>query len=101
MNMKKYYQTLNKEQKQEIKKLYNKKYTKSDLEARLNRLIIYSGAGYFFGAIILIYALKFEQKPLGSIIIAITLIIIATVYLIGRYIIKQNVLNKIAIKNKK
>lgn len=98
--MKTYYQTLSKDKKEEIKQIYQKEYAKSDLQIRLTRLKIYSLIGYLFSIIILLYAFKIESNKTGSIILATTLIILATVYLIGSILIKRNVLNKIALKNK-
>lgn len=98
--MKKYYQRLTKEQKKDINIKYEKEYGNSDLQVRLNRLKVYAGIGYLFGIILLIYTFKFDEPKIGNIIIAITLFVVSTVYLVGRYIIKLNVLNKIALKNK-
>lgn len=99
--MKKYYNTLNKEQKLEVKALYNKKYSNSDLETRFKRLRIYALVSLIFAIVILVYTFMYEESKLGSIIMAVTLIILAIVYLVGTIIIKQNVLNKVALENKK
>lgn len=98
--MKKYYQTLNKTEKNKVKELYEKKYHNSDLETRLFRLKLYALVSYIFASIILIYSFLYEQNKTGSLIISITLLILGTTYFIGSLIIKLNVLNKIALQNK-
>lgn len=99
--LKKYYHTLSKEKKKAIKEQYKKDYANSDVAARLLRLKIYSIVGYLFSIILLVYAFKFENNKIGSIIIASTLISVSTVYVIGIIIVKNRILNKIALKNKK
>lgn len=98
--MKKYYQTLNKEQKNKIKEAYKKEYANTDLQIRLTRLVIYAVIGYLSGIIILIEAFMIEENKLGSMIIASTLLVLSTTFLIGRSLVKVKVLNKIALKNK-
>lgn len=98
--MKKYYQRLDKNRKLEIKKIYNKEYAKSDFKVRLNRLMVYAVMAYVFALILLIYSLVYDTDKISNIIIAITLLVLGTIYLIGRYIAKLNVLNKIALKKK-
>lgn len=98
--MKKYYFTLTKEKRKKIKDQYKKEYEKSDLRVRLLRLNLYTVIGYLSAIIILIYTIKIEEEKTGSIIIAVILIIASTIFLIGRSLIKINVLNKIALKNK-
>jgi len=99
--MKKYYHTLSKQEKKDIKNKYKKEYANSDVQARLLRLKIYSVIGYLFSIVLLVYAFKFESNKVGSIIIAITLIVVSTVYVIGSIIVKNRILNKIALKMKK
>lgn len=99
--MKKYYQTLSKEKKKEVKKRYIKEYAKTDLDVRLTRLLAYSIVGYVFALIILLSAIFLEENKTGSIIISVTLFIVATVFIVGRYLIKLKVLNKIALNSKR
>lgn len=99
--MKKYYNTLSKEQKLKIKDLYDKEYANSELEMRFKRLRFYSLVSIVFAIVVLVYSLMYESSKIGSMILVVTLFILALVYLIGIFIIKQNVLNKIALKNKK
>ncbi len=98
--MKKYYQRLNKEEKQKIKNIYNKDYAESEFKIRLTRLLIYAIIAYFFAIVLLIYSFVYHKDLISNIIIASTLLVLGTVYLIGRYIAKLNVLNKIALKKK-
>ncbi len=98
--MKKYYQTLSTEEKKKIKSIYERDYGNSDLAARLIRLKFYALIAYVCASIILAYSLAFETNKTGSIIIAVTLMILGTVYFFGSIIIKLNVLNKIALENK-
>lgn len=98
--MKKYYFTLTKEKRKRVKDQYKKEYEKSDLKVRLLRLYLYAIIGYLSAIILLIYAIKIEEEKTGSIIIAIILILTSTIFLIGSTLIKINVLNKIALKNK-
>ena len=95
-----YYQNLDKEKKKEIKEIYKVKYKDTDLEKRRTRLLIYALGGYIFAIIVLVYAFTFEDKKLGSFITSGTLVVVATIYLIGRYLVKLRVLNKIALENK-
>jgi len=99
--MQKYYNTLNKEEKRRIKDLYFKKYHNSDLETRLKRLKVYAIISYVFAIFVLISALILDDDLTGSIILSITMFILGTVYMFGSLIVKRNVLNKIALKNKK
>lgn len=99
--MQKYYNTLNKEQKNHIKELYNKNYKDTDLQARLKRLKIYAIISYAFAIFVLVSAYLLDDDILGSIIIAVTMFVLGTVYIIGSLIVKRNVLNKIALKEKK
>lgn len=98
--MKKYYQTLNKEKKKEIKEKFKQEYKNTELKYRLNRLMIYSLLGYAVSIFIIVYAILKEENDIGSIIIGTTLFIASTIFLIGRFLIKRNVLNKFALKNK-
>lgn len=98
--MKKYYSRLSKEKKKNIKELYKKEYSNSDVQVRLTRLKIYAIIGYLFSLVILAYSFKFEENKIGTIIIAITLMCVSTVYVIGSIIVKRRLLNKLALKNK-
>ncbi len=98
--MKKYYSRLSKEKKKNIKELYKKEYGSSDVQTRLVRLKIYAILGYLFSIVMLAYSFKFEDNKIGTIIIAITLICVSTVYVIGSIIVKRRLLNKLALKNK-
>lgn len=99
--MKKYYQTLNKEEKEKIKNIYKEEYKNSDLRVRLVRLIIYAMIGYITSIILIIEAFMDKSNIILNVIIAITLTIASTIFLIGSIILKQKTLNKIALKNKK
>jgi len=99
--MKKYYNTLTKEKKIEIKKIYDQKYKDSRLEASLKRLRFYAYLGYLFGIIFLAYALKTNESKTSSNIISTILFIIGTGYVVGTIIIKNKVLNDLALKEKK
>lgn len=98
--MKKYYQTLNKEKKNEIKKIYNETYKNTELQSRFIRLNIYIIVAILSAFILLILSYKYEDNHVYSIIISIILIATAIVFIIGKNIIKSNLLNKIALKNK-
>lgn len=98
--MKKYYSTLDKNKKQEIKTKFKKEYKNTDLNVRLIRLRIYAGIGYVLSIFIFIDSLLHEESKIGSMIIAITLFIASTFFLVGSFLVKLNVLNKIALKNK-
>ena len=95
--MAKYYQTLSKNQKKEVNQKYKEDYQSSELFTRFHRLTIYTIIAILFGLFLIIYGYFFENKNIGSIIIGITLLILAIVFIIGKYLIKQNVLNKIAL----
>lgn len=98
--MKKYYNTLDKKKKDEIKKEYQKTYQKTDLNTRLTRLLVYSIIGYITGIAMILEVILTDAEKTGNIIIAITLFIAATVFLVGRIKIKNDVLNKLALKKK-
>ncbi len=98
--MSNYYQTLNKEQKEKIKEEYRKSYQNSELNNRLIRLKIYSIISIIMALLILVLSFIFEDKHITSILTAIVLFIAATMFLIGEYKIKLNLLNKIALKRK-
>lgn len=98
--MKKYYNTLNKEKKKEIKEKYQKEYKNTDIHVRLVRLVIYAIIGYITSIAIYIDAFLEKTNKVGNFIIATTLFIASTIFLIGRIAIKQKLLNKIALKNK-
>ncbi|MCM1052916.1 MAG: hypothetical protein NC483_02945 [Ruminococcus sp.] len=98
--MKKYYQTLSDEEKRKVKNIYERDYGNSDLAARLIRLKFYALISYVCASIILAYSLVFEANKVGSIIIAVTLMVLGTVYFVGSIVIKLDVLNKIALENK-
>ena len=98
--MQKYYQTLNKENKAKIKILYQKEYYKTPINARLTRLLIFSLLGILCAIAIVILSFKYETKHVTSILIAILLLISSLIFALGRYYVKLNLLNKIALKNK-
>lgn len=98
--MKKYYHTLTKDEKKKINSIYKNEYKNSEVKTRLTRLVIYGTTGYLTAIILIIYSLKIEDGRFGNIFIACLLIIASTIFLIGRYLIKLKVLNKIALKNK-
>ena len=98
--MKKYYQTLSKEKKKEIKEIYQKEYKNTDLQVRLGRLIIYAVIGYITSLFIYISAFIEKDFKVENIIIGTILLVASTIFLIGRTMIKQNVLNKLALKEK-
>lgn len=98
--MKKYYNTLNKENKTKIKKIYQEEYKNTDLQVRLVRLLIFAFMGYITASVLLIDALLNQTSKTLNLTIAIILFIISTVFIIGRFLVKLKVLNKIAIKNK-
>lgn len=98
--MKKYYYTLKKEKKAEIKKIYTKEYKNSDFNLRLKRLTIYTVVGFLFSIYLFIDVFAAETFSIGTLIIAITLLIVSIVFLVGRYLLKLKMLNKIALKNK-
>ena len=98
--MKKYYHTLNKDSQKKIKEIYRSEYINTNLNARLSRLNLYAIIGYVSAIMILILSIKTEDSIIGSVIISITLVLVSTIFLIGSYLIKLKVLNKIALKNK-
>lgn len=98
--MRKYYSTLDKEKKLKVKEQFKKEYKNKELYTRLIRLYIYAVIGYISSIIIFIESLIYEENKTASMIIAITLFLASTVFLVGSIIIKYNVLNKIALKNK-
>jgi len=98
--MKKYYHTLNKDSQKKIKEIYKSEYINTSLNARLSRLNLYAIIGYVSAIMILILSIKTEDSIIGSVIISITLVLVSTIFLIGSYLIKLKVLNKIALKNK-
>ena len=99
--MKKYYNTLNKEEKSKIKEIYRKEYKNSELKIRLLRLVIYSIIGYITSIILYLDAFIGKESQILNIIIATTLFIASTIFLSGSIILRQKTLNKIALKNKK
>lgn len=98
--MKKYYFTLSKEKKDEIKLIYQKEYKNSDINIRLKRLSLYVIVGFIFSILLFIDTFKDNDLNVGSLVIAITLALACFVFLIGKYIVKLRILNKIALKNK-
>ena len=98
--MKKYYSTLNKEKRKIINNIYLKEYKKTELNKRLNRLLLFFILGTGFSIYLFVDAFNGEELNISSLISAITLLIASLVFLIGRYKIKLDVLNKIALKNK-
>lgn len=99
--MKKYYNTLTKEEKNKIKIIYKEEYHNSDLRVRLVRLIIYAMIGYLTAIVLITETFIDNSNIILNIIIASTLIIASTIFLIGSIILKHKTLNKIALKNKK
>ncbi len=98
--MKKYYQTLDKEKKREIKEVYEKEYKKTDVYVRLKRLFVYAIISIITALVIVIISYFYEEEHLTSIIMALILVFMAIVFLIGRFLIKLDLLNRIALKSK-
>lgn len=96
--MKKAYSGLDKTKKNKVKEIYVKEY--NHVIKRLNRLKIYALIGYLFAFLFLFYTFKFEDNHIGSIVTSVTLIVLATVYLGGSFVIKRRILNKIALEKK-
>lgn len=99
--MKKYYQTLNKKEKEKIKELYKKEYSNKEIYARLTRLLVFSCLAIISAIIILVLSFKYEENHITSILLAIILIISSIIFFLGHFYVKLNILNKIALKNKK
>ena len=99
--MKKYYNTLSKEEKAKVKNTYKEEYKNSDLKIRLVRLIIYAIMGYITSIVLYLDAFIGKESKILNITIATTLFIASTIFLTGSIILKQKTLNKIALKNKK
>lgn len=99
--MKKYYNTLNKEEKSKIKEMYKEEYQNSELRVRLVRLIIYAIIGYITTIVLCFDAFLKKENFTLNIIIAVTLFIASTIFLIGSITLKQKTLNKIALKKPK
>lgn len=95
-----YFKHLNKKEKIRIKNIYKKEYAKSDLQNRLIRLLIYSLIGYVFSIFLIVYSIISKQDVISNLLIAIPLLIASTIFFIGRYYAKLNILNKIALKEK-
>ncbi|MBE6154161.1 MAG: hypothetical protein E7163_01100 [Firmicutes bacterium] len=98
--MKKYYSTLSNDDKKKIKDIYQKEYKGTDLNKRFIKLFIYFILGSAFSVYLFIDAFSGDKLDIGTLIMAITLLTASLVFLIGRYRIKLDVLNKIALKNK-
>ena len=98
--MQKYYQTLNKEEQAKIKETYQKEYAKSEISIRFTRLNIYIAASIFLSIILIIMGIMDKSERILDFSLAIILCIAATSFFIGKHIIKLNLLNKIALKNK-
>ena len=96
-----YYNHLTKDEKKKVQLKYKEEYAKSDFQARLLRLAIYSIVGYAFSIFLVVYSLLTEEDMVSNLLIAIPLFIAATIFLIGRYYAKKMVLNNIALKMKK
>lgn len=92
------YKELSKDEKKKIQEKYKKEYGKSDFEARLKRLLFYAIVGYVFAIALIIYSFIRPEETVGNLLIAIPLLIAATIFLIGRFYAKQNVLEKLASK---
>lgn len=99
--MKKYYNTLNKEEKEKIKKIYKSDYKDSELRIRLVRLLIYAIIGYITSIVLCIEAFIKNNTKTLDIVIATTLFIASSIFLVGGIILKLKTLNKIALKTKK
>lgn len=98
--MRKYkYRQLSKEEKSKVNEEYKKKYAKSDFSARLTRLLVYSIIGYAFGIFLIIYSIITKEEVVSNLLVAIPLLIAATIFLIGRYYAKLMVLEKLIKKN--
>ena len=98
--MRKYkYKLLSKEEKKKVNEEYKKKYAKSDFALRLTRLLVYSIIGYGFGIFLIVYSIIAKEDIVSNLLIAIPLIIAATIFLIGRYYAKLMVLEKFVKKN--
>lgn len=98
--MKKYYHTLSKDKKLKVKAIYEKDYKNTEFSKYIKKLNIYIISAVIFSCLLFIDAFKDQELNIGSLIIAITLLIASLVFIIGRYIAKLNVLNKIALKKK-
>ena len=96
--MKKYYQTLNKKQKSKIKEQNKQENQKTNIQVRLTRLLVYAIVGYLFSIFIIVDMFLRNTEKTGSIIIASTLFLASTFFLWGRFKIKLDLLNKIALK---
>lgn len=99
--IKTYYQRLSKEEKKEIKSIYQKEYQNTELNKRLKRINILIIISIISALILLIMSYIYEEKHLSSIIIAGVLIATAITFIIASTKIKNNVYNKIALKKKK
>ena len=99
--MKKYYNTLNKEEKSKIKEIYRNEHKNSELKIRLLRLVIYAIIGYITSIVLYLDAFIGKENKILNITIATTLFIASTIFLSGSIILRQKTLNKIALKNKK
>ena len=99
--MKKYYQTLDKEKKDKIKEIYKKEYQKSEVDVRLKRLNIYIILAFLASIALIVLSLLYEDGHVTSFIMAGILIAIGIIFIIGKRMIKINLLNKIALNNKK
>ncbi len=96
-----YYQTLSKEEKKKVKKEYQKEYQETEIMERFRRLNIYAIIAILFGLFLIIYAYFFENKNIGSIILGITMLILALVFIIGKALVKLRLLNKVALNQKR
>ena len=99
--IKTYYQRLSKEEKEKIKKTYLKEYHESEINIRLKRINILIIISILSAILILVMSYMYEDKHLSSIIIAGVLLGTALTFYIASNKIKQNIYNKIALKNKK
>ena len=90
--MKKYYNTLNKEEKNKIKEIYKKDYHNSELQIRLVRLIIYAVIGYITAIVLYLDAFLKNDSKVLNIVIATILFIASTIFLIGSITLKQKTL---------
>ena len=98
--MKKYYFKLTKDEQRKIKDEFKKEYKNKELDIRLKRLLAYSIIGYLISILIILEVSFTNAEKTGNLIIAITLFIASTIFIVGRIKIKLDVLNKIALKKK-
>ena len=99
--IKTYYQRLSKEEKKEIKNIYQKEYQNTELNKRLKRINVLIILSIISAIFLLVMSYIYEDKHWSSYIIAGVLLATALTFFIASTKIKNNVYNKIALKNKK